>query len=262
VCGRYVSASAPDQIAAYFDVETLGETLIDPDEKPEANYNVAPTTQVPVVHEPKAANADGGSEDDAAPGGRRLDLFRWGLVPSWAKDLKIGNKMINARSETAASKNAFRRPLRKRRCIIPADGFYEWQKVEGHKKKQPIHITRTDGDMFAFAGLYEVWRGPERDQEPLFSCTILTGEPNEKMATIHNRMPIMLAPDDWSMWLDPELEEVDELDRLFAPAPSELITLTPVSTAVNNVRSRGVELTDPLPLDEVLQPIAAEAADT
>jgi len=247
VCGRYVAASAPDQIAAYFDVETLGETLIDPDRTPEPNYNVAPTTQVPVVYE-------------SADSVRRLDLFRWGLVPFWAKDLKIGNKMINARSETAATKNAFRRPLRKRRCIIPADGFFEWQKVEGHNKKQPIFITRTDGDPFAFAGLYEVWRGPDRDQEPLFSCTILTGKPNEKMATIHDRMPIMVAPDDWATWLDPAREEVEDLERLFAPAPSELITLTPVSTAVNNSRSSGAQLIDPIPPDEVLQPIAADDA--
>lgn len=242
MCGRYVSASPPDQIAAYFDVEALGETLIDPAVEAAPNYNVAPTTQVPVVYE----------ADDSV---RTLDLFKWGLVPSWAKDVKIGNKMINARSETAAEKNSFKRPLRKRRCIIPADGFYEWQVVEGHKKKQPIHITRSDGALFAFAGLYEVWRGPDRDQEPLFSCTILTGKPNDKMAEIHDRMPIMLPPAAWAAWLDRESDDVDSLQELFVPAPSELIHLQPVSTTVNNSRSSGVQLTDPIPPEDVLKPI-------
>ena len=120
-----------------------------------------------------------------------------------------------------------------------------------------MHITRTDGAPFAFAGLYEVWRGPERDQDPLFSCTILTCKPNEKMAEVHDRMPVMLPPDAWSTWLDPTENDLNLLQEFFVPAPSELITLQPVSTAVNNSRSSGAQLIDPIPEDQVLQPVAA-----
>jgi len=143
MCGRFVSSSTPDQVARYFDVDAAPEQLLDRG----PNYNTAPTTSVFVVHQ------DGGT--------RRLDAFRWGLVPSWAKDLSIGARMINARAETVATKPAFRSAFARRRCIIPADGFYEWTTQPGEKKKQPYFIHRPDGEPYAFAGLWEAWKGPK-----------------------------------------------------------------------------------------------------
>jgi putative SOS response-associated peptidase YedK len=222
MCGRYVSSSPPDALAAYFGAEQ-GEAL------PEANFNVAPTTDVPVVL--------------VSEGRRRLEAFHWGLVPFWAKDPKIGNRMINARAEGIATKNSFRAAFKKRRCLVPADGFYEWVVIAGEKKKQPVYITRPDGEPFAFAGLWESWRGSE-DDLPLQSCTIITGAPNDKMAMIHDRMPVMLAPSDWERWLDPGFDDLDRLESLLVPAPSSLITFAPVSTEVNNARNNRPGLID------------------
>jgi putative SOS response-associated peptidase YedK len=229
VCGRFVTASPPDELARYFDAAT--EALLVP------NYNVAPSTEVFVVV------SDGSV--------RRLDAYRWGLVPHWAKDLKVGNKMINARAETIADKAVFRRPLARRRCIIPADGFYEWTKVPGHRKKQPWFIHRPDGEPFAFAGLWEIWR-PNKDEaassgdagdaaaeEVVRSCTIITGPANSKMAELHDRMPVMLPPSAWDEWLDPHNDDLDALGKLLVPAPPELIAFHPVSIDVSNVRNRG-----------------------
>jgi putative SOS response-associated peptidase YedK len=230
MCGRYVSSSPPDALAAYFGAEQ-GEAL------PEVNFNVAPTTDVPVVL--------------VSEGLRRLEAFHWGLVPFWAKDPKIGNRMINARAEGIATKNSFRSAFRKRRCLVPADGFYEWVVIEGEKKKQPVYVTRPDGEPFAFAGLWESWRGSD-DDLPLQSCTIITGAPNEKMATIHDRMPVMVAPSDWERWLDPDFDDLETLESLLVPAPSSLITFASVSTEVNNVRNNRPGLIDRVgPVDVV-----------
>ncbi len=173
-------------------------------------------------------------------------------MPFWAKDPKIGNRMINARSETLAEKNSYKRPFAKRRCIIPADGFYEWKKIEGQKRKQPMYMSRVDGEPLAFAGLWEIWRDPnhtDADGEPmeLFSCTIITGEPNEKVAEVHDRMPVMLPPDAWDTWLDRDNQDTDALQGLLVPAPAQLITLHPVSTEVNNVRNNGPHLVEEAP---------------
>jgi putative SOS response-associated peptidase YedK len=230
MCGRFVSASPPDEIAKYFGVQEVSETVL------ETNYNVAPTTDIYTVLE--------------TAGVRRLEPIHWGLVPIWAKDMKVGNRMINARAETLAEKNAYKRAFKKRRCIIPADGFYEWKKVPGQKKKQPYFIERTDGEPFAFAGLWEVWRGPDREGDPIASCTIITGEPNEKMAEIHDRMPIMLPPSAWDAWLDGDVDDLDMLGKFLVPAPAKLITIHPVSTEVNNVRNQGPHLMDPVDPDE------------
>lgn len=230
MCGRFVSATPPDQIAQYFGVEEVSETLIEP------NYNVAPSTDVYTVLETRE-------------GVRRLEPVHWGLVPFWAKELKVGNRMINARCETLAEKNAYKRAFAKRRCIIPVDGFYEWQKRPGHKTKQPYYIERADGEPLAFAGLWEIWRGPSGDDEPFPSVTIITGPANEKMAAIHDRMPIVLPPSTWDTWLDRDVDDLDRLGGFLVPAPAELITLRPVSTEVNNVRNRGPHLTDPVELD-------------
>lgn len=237
MCGRFVSASPPDEVARYFGAE-VGESLVEPSTPPESNFNVAPTTDVMAVI------------DD---GGRRVEAFHWGLVPRWAKDPSIGNRMINARSETIAEKNAFKSAFKRRRCILTADGFYEWTPVPGHKKKQPWFISRPDGEPYAFAGLWETWRREDEDGsfEELRSCTILTGSPNEAMSAIHHRMPVMLAPSSWDTWLDPTNDDLDALATLFTPAPSELISIRPVSTDVGNVRNKGAYLLDPI---ETLDP--------
>ncbi|MEC8687678.1 MAG: SOS response-associated peptidase, partial [Actinomycetota bacterium] len=181
MCGRYVSATPPDQLARFFDATSLVGMPGNPDERYVGNYNVAPTQGVLAVYE--------------SSGERLLDRFHWGLVPFWAKDPSVGSKMINARAETLAEKNSFKRPFATKRCIIPADGFYEWKNIEGHKRKQPMFLTTIDGSPFAFAGLWEVWsNGQELDDtgEPLqlFSCTIVTCEPNDAIADVHDRMPV------------------------------------------------------------------------
>ena len=230
MCGRFVSSSPPDEIAKYFGVDEVSERLLEP------NYNVAPTSDIYTVLE--------------TGGVRRLEPIHWGLVPIWAKDMKVGNRMINARAESLAEKNAYKRAFAKRRCIIPADGFYEWRKVPGQKKKQPYFIQRTDGEPFAFAGLWEVWRGPDRESDPIASCTIITGEPNEKMAEIHDRMPVMLPPSAWDTWLDGDVDDLEALGKFLVPAPARLITIHPVSTEVNNVRNQGPHLMDEVDPDE------------
>ena len=234
MCGRFVSATPPDQLARYFAAEAPGEERLLP-----VSHNVAPTQAVYTVYE--------------HGGARRLDAFHWGLVPFWAKDPKIGNRMINARGETLAEKNSYKRPFARRRCIIPADGFYEWKKIEGQKKKQPMYMSRVDGEPLAFAGLWEVWKDPnhtDADGEPmeLLSCTIITGEPNEKVADVHDRMPVILPPDTWDTWLDRDNHDIESLGKLLVPAPSQLITLHPVSTDVNNVRNNGRHLIEEAPL--------------
>jgi putative SOS response-associated peptidase YedK len=229
MCGRFVSATPPDQIAAYFDAEAP-EALLEP------SYNVAPTKDV------YAVLSDGSA--------RVVDAFHWGLIPLWAKEAKIGSRMINARADTLADKNAYKSAFKKRRCLIPADGFYEWRKdpdAPPKAKKQPYFIHRPDGEPYAFAGLWEVWRGPDRDQEPLRSCTIITTEPNEPMARIHDRMPVLLPESAWETWLDREVDDLDLLGKLLVPAPPELTVLHPISTDVNNVRNDGPHLIEEAP---------------
>lgn len=236
VCGRFVSTSTPDEIARYFGATDVDERLLGPegdgapgDRGP--NYNVAPTTDVYAVLE------DGGL--------RRVEALHWGLIPFWAKEAKVGNRMINARAETVATSGAFKHAFKKRRCLIPADGFYEWTVRPGQKKKQPWLIHRPDGEPYAFAGLWEVWR-PEGGEDELHSCTIITGEPNEKMAELHDRMPVILPPGAWDPWLDRDQQDTDLLGRLLVPAPSSVIAFHPVSTEVNDVRNRGAHLLDPV----------------
>lgn len=225
MCGRFVSSSPPDEIARYFDAQVSTEAALEP------NWNVAPTNDVYVVM------IDGGV--------RRLEPHHWGLVPFWAKSPAIGNKMINARAEGLAEKNAFKHAFRKRRCIVPADGFYEWKTVPGQKRKQPYYIHRGDDEPLAFAGLWEEWRGPERDGEQrLRSATIITTTANETMAPVHDRMPVLLPPSTWGRWLDPANTDVASLSGLLVPAPPRILTMHPVSTDVGNVRNRGPHLVD------------------
>ena len=231
MCGRFVSATPPDQVAAYFGAEA-------PEAQLGPSYNVAPTDDI------YAVLSDGSA--------RHLDAFHWGLVPLWAKDPKIGSKMINARAETLAVKSAYKSAFAKRRCLIPADGFFEWRKhpTDPKGKKQPFFIHRPDGELFAFAGLWEVWRGPNRDQEPLRSCTIITTSPNEVMAQIHDRMPVILPSSVWDTWLDRQHDDLDALGKLLVPAAASLTVLHPVSTDVNNVRNDGAQLMAEIDPDE------------
>ena len=220
MCGRYTLKSPIEVLAKEF-----GITGPLPEIQP--SYNVAPGREV-------AAAITGGD------GGRRLEALKWGLVPSWAKDPGIGYRMINARSETAAEKPSFRKPLKDRRCLILADGFYEWRKMGNGK--QPFHIKMEDEKPFAFAGLWERW---ERDGEEIRSCTILTTEPNDLLRKVHDRMPVILPPEAQATWLDPEIRDPAPLLPLLAPYPSGAMTVYPVSRAVNSPSNDGPGCVEP-----------------
>jgi putative SOS response-associated peptidase YedK len=207
VCGRFTLRHRTAAIAERFAVTLLDLDPIEP------RYNIAPTQRVLGIV----------GETD-----RTARFFRWGLIPFWAKDASIGSKLINARSETVAEKPSFRQALAKRRCLIPVDGFYEWKKGPGGKT--PMYIRYRDGRLFAFAGLWETWQ-PE-GQEPVSTCTVLTTEPNDLMAPIHNRMPVILAPTDESTWLDPDTPPARRLELLKPCPPSDMEAFA-VSRRVN-----------------------------
>ncbi len=237
MCGRFVSSSSPDKIADFFGASFEGEEL-------GANFNVAPTNDV------YAVVADG-------EGGRHLQAYRWGLVPSWAKDLKIGAKMINARAETLGEKPAFKGLFRKHRLIVPMDGFYEWQAgaggdgaltKAGKPVKTPMFIHRRDGEPLAVAGLWAAWKEPgsEPDAAWLHSCTVITTSANTTMAPVHDRMPVLLPRRAWEEWLDPRNQDMAALQRLLVPAPDDLLTMHAVDVAVNSVRNKGPELIAPV----------------
>ena len=232
MCGRFVSSSPPDELAKYFDVEAVAESVLEP------SFNVAPSRDIYVV---------------VKTGGlRRLETFRWGLVPFWAKDPATGNKMINARAESIAEKNAYKRAFTKRRCIIPADGFYEWKKVPakaGQKaRKQPYFIHRGDGEPMALAGLWAAWKEPGagEDADWTRTCIIITTDANATLRPVHDRMPVILPPEAWDTWLDPENHDVDALSKLLVPAPEDVVEMYEVSTKVSNARNEGSELVTPL----------------
>jgi putative SOS response-associated peptidase YedK len=233
MCGRFVAATPPAALAETFGVEEvkLGAAA---ESMPEANYNVAPTNDVVAV----AVSKDGH---------RQLGTFHWGLVPSWAKDPSIGNRMINLRADTVKGKPSFRRTLGKRRCIIPADGFYEWKNMGKGRKKQPFFIRARSGEPLALAGLWEVWKEHDKqDAEWLKSCTIITTEPNKLLKPIHDRMPVVLPPEAWDAWLNPDNDDLAALEALLVPAPDDLLELFPVTTEVNSVQNNGPQLVIPL----------------
>jgi putative SOS response-associated peptidase YedK len=196
----------------------------------DSRYNVAPTQKIPIVRE----------EGEK----KRFAIARWGLIPHWAKDMKIGYSMINARAETVASKPAFRNAFRYRRCLIPADGFYEWQVIPGSKAKQPWFIVFEDREPKAFAGLWERWRSPEGEESE--SCSIIVTDANELMSPIHERMPVILAPEDWDVWLESETKDAQALQNLLKPYPAEDMKVWPVSTKVNSPRNDSVECLETL----------------
>ena len=232
MCGRFVSARKRLELLEQFAVE---RDSVAEDRQPD--YNVAPTKRIYAVLDHK--------ED------RELRLVRWGLVPSWAKDTSGGARMINARAETVASKPAFRSAFAKRRCLIPADGYYEWQTVG--KAKQPYYIYRTDGGVLAFAGIYELWRdasAPAEDEDAWYwSAAIITTDATDDIGKIHDRTPMVIAPESWTDWLDPANNEKELLLATMLPATSSAaggLTTYPVSTAVNSVRNNGPDLVEPL----------------
>lgn len=237
VCGRFVSSNSPAQIAAYFGA-AFDETSID-DAHAGPNFNTAPTNDILGVVED-------------ATGSRTVESYRWGLIPSWAKDLKIGSKMINARAETLAEKPVFKGLMKKHRLIIPMEGFYEWQAVAGQTSKQPMFIYRVNGEPLAVAGLWATWRDPAQrsdgDGAPVFlhSCTIITTAANATMAPVHDRMPALLPASAWTEWLDIGQQDLVELQRLLVPAPDDVLSMHPVSTAVNAVRNKGNDLIVPI----------------
>jgi putative SOS response-associated peptidase YedK len=222
MCGRFTLITPAEVVAEQFQL--IEAPSLSP------RYNVAPTQPVAAVR-PSPGN-----------GGRELVLLRWGLVPFWAKDPAIGSRMINARSETVAQKPAFRAAFRRRRCLVPADGFYEWQRQE--QGKQPFYIRLGDEKPFAFAGLWEHWEGP--DETTIDSCTLLTTEPNDLIRLLHNRMPVILAPSDYDLWLDPGVQEAELLQPLLRPYPSENMIAYPISTWVNSPRNEGPQCIEPL----------------
>jgi putative SOS response-associated peptidase YedK len=235
MCGRYVTVSSPALLAERFGVTDIRL----PEEALEPSYNVAPRADVPVIAERR-----GEPETHV----RVLDVVRWGLVPFWAKDPKIGDRMINARAETVRTSNAFKRPFERRRCIVPADGFYEWEKLEpagtARPKKQPWFIRRRDGEPLAFAGLWETWRDPNADDDAtrLRTCVIITTDANELLAPIHDRMPVVLPESEWDTWLDVENHDTAALQQLLVPSPASELEMWPVSTLVNKADNNGPEL--------------------
>lgn len=233
MCGRFVSTSPPQVLAAHFRVDGVELERVDPD------YNVTPRAEVAVVRE----------RSDR----RVLERARWGLVPSWADDLSVGDRMINARAESLMTRSSFRNAFVKRRCIVPADGFYEWKALPGRRRKQPVFVFSPDGSPLAFAGLWEAWRDRDDPDAPwVVSCVIITTDANDKLAPIHDRMPAILPEQGWDAWLDPSNGDTASLRRLLAPAPEDAIDLHAVGTAVNRPENNGPEL---------IVPVADEATD-
>ncbi|MGI3783284.1 MAG: SOS response-associated peptidase [Janthinobacterium lividum] len=256
MCGRYAVSARPERLADQFDVIDIFEGL------PEPDYNVAPTVSVPAVLERTVKTATTGSADAPVPGAvrRRLAPLTWGLVPSWAKDRSIGSRLINARVETVAEKPAFRKAFAARRCLLPADGFYEWYTPDGHDsdtpqrrgkvRKQPFFLHRRDGGLLVMAGLYEIWRDPALDREDdaawLRTCTVITTEATDAAGHIHDRMPMVVRPDAVDAWLDPTLTDPGRVLDLLATDADELEAYA-VSSEVNSVKNNGPDLLLPLP---------------
>ena len=239
MCGRYASTKNPATLALEFDAV---DATADTNGKAWApRYNIAPTTPVLSVVTRHPRDAEGVADPERIE--RSIRVMRWGLVPHWAKDPGIGSRMINARAESAAGKPAFRDAVARRRCLLPADGWYEWQAGAG-SRKQPYFITPADGSSLAMAGLWATWRGPDAAEPPLVTCAVLTTEAVGPLTEIHDRMPLVLPPESWADWLDPDSADPG---RLLSPPSAELVhglELRPVSTAVNSVRRDGPELVE------------------
>ncbi|WP_042160157.1 SOS response-associated peptidase [Paenibacillus gorillae] len=227
MCGRYTIAVTLEELMIRYMIGAVTVPYHQP------KYNVAPGQMVLAI-------VNDGKQN-------RLGELKWGLIPPWADSPKVGYMMLNARSETAASKPAFQTPMRRKRCLIPADGFYEWKKDAAGKGKQPMRIVRRDRSIFSMAGLYETWMAP--DGTTVNSCTIMTTAPNALMAPIHDRMPVILHPDDEQLWLDRSVQEPHELQRLLQPFPADELEAYPVAAAVGNVRHDEPNCIEPISLE-------------
>ena len=246
MCGRFVSASSPQLLVDRFGIEDdqVGEH--------EPDYNVTPRAVVPVVRErPPRRNAP----DPDAPATRTLSPLRWGLVPSWADSPAIGDRTINARAETVRTTRSYRNAFERRRCVIPADAFYEWLKVEVPGRTSPLRqpwlVRRRDGEPLAFAGLWEIWRDPAiaDDDDPdawLRTCTIITTRANPLLARVHERMPVVLDESTWDRWLDPRFRDLDELESFLGTAPEDWFDTYEVSARVNSPQYNDADLLRPV----------------
>ncbi len=225
MCGRFTLTVDPAQLQDALPGVDIQQNIA-------PRYNIAPTQPVAVVPN---------------TGENKLDFFVWGLIPSWAKDPEIGNRLINARAETLAEKPSFRTAFRRRRCLIPASGFYEWKASPDGKSKTPMYIHMKSGQPFAFAGLWEVWNS--KDGSTIYSCTIITGQPNSLVQGIHNRMPVILKPEDYPKWLNPAEQRPEDLVPLLVPYPAVEMEAFPVSRLVNSPEND---------LPDCIRPIAEE----
>jgi putative SOS response-associated peptidase YedK len=222
MCGRFTLTVKKAELESAFPGVTIPQGMA-------PRYNIAPTQPVAVIPN---------------NGLNRLDFFVWGLIPSWAKDPEIGNRLINARAETLAEKPSFRTAFRRRRCLIPADGFYEWRQEPGQKAKTPMYIRLASGKPFAFAGLWDLWNSP--DGSEIYSCTIITTTPNSFMESIHNRMPVILPEEAYSQWLETGEVAPERLQGLLRPYPAEEMTAYPVSRSVNSPANESAECIVPV----------------
>ena len=223
MCGRFTLITEPEELKEVFNIADVSNCQL------EARYNIPPTTKVATVL--KIAESQQ----------RECQLLRWGLIPSWSKDSRMGAKLINARAETLTEKPSFRSAFKRRRCLVLADGFYEWKRLG--TKKQPYYFHLQNKQPFAFAGLWEQWQSPEN--EKIISCTIVTTDANELLQPIHNRMPVILHQKDYEKWLDPQLQNTELLQELLQPYPAEEMTAHAVSTRVNNPKHTSLDCIRP-----------------
>jgi putative SOS response-associated peptidase YedK len=231
MCGRFTLRASPADIAQHFGLDEI------PDDLFEERFNIAPSQSVATVR-----------LDDA--GRHTLRMNKWGLIPAWSKDAKIGFSLTNARAETVAEKPAFRSAFKSKRCLIPADGFYEWRAISA-KVKQPYHFARLDGGLLGLAGLWERWTNPE--SHSVETCTIITTTPNRVTAPVHDRMPVILAPGDYAVWLDAR-STADDLLAMLKPYPADEMTAVAVSSYVSNARNQGPQYLLPVPVNETAPP--------
>ena len=234
MCGRYVMSKATGDLLSHFEAKEVEGN------PPPPSWNVAPTQDVPII----AERLDEDSVD------RRLLIARWGLVPSWAKDIKIGSRLINARSESILDKPSFRRAAFKRRALVPAEGYYEWQKTEDGKKI-PNYLYSENDDLLAFAGLYEFWPDPSLPKDDphrwLLSCTVLTTTAHDSLGHVHDRAPVIIPPSMYAQWLDPATTDREKVQAMLDAIPEPVLTPRGVTDRVNSVRNNGPELIEPAP---------------
>jgi putative SOS response-associated peptidase YedK len=232
VCGRTNLTATPEELAEAFALDEIPALA--------PRYNIAPTQPIPAVRV-------------HASGKRRLGLLRFGLVPHWAKDASVGARLINARSETAKARPAFKEPFRERRCLVPATGFYEWRRVD--RSRQPYLVRRKDGRPMGLAAVWDLWRpAPRAEGEPIESCAILTTPANELVARLHDRMPLVLDAADYALWLDPEVMDPNRLLPLLRPYPAEEMVALPVSPRVNSPHNDDPSLVEPIEAADTPQP--------